>query len=49
MANPDTLSHIVFIMILSMGTQRDSTHLCTVIPLYMNRKHVVRINDCLLE
>jgi len=49
MANPSTLSHLVFIMILSMGTQRSSIHLCTVISLSMNRKHVVWIADCLLE
>jgi len=49
MANQGTLPHLVFIMILSMGTQRGSIHLCTVISLYMNRKHVVRIDDCLLE
>ena len=49
MTNPGTLPHLVFIMILSMGTQRGSINLCIVISLYMNRKHVVRIDDCLLE
>ena len=33
----------------SMGTQRGSIHLCTVIYFHMNRKYVVRIDDCLLE
>ena len=32
--NPGTLLHPVFIMILSMGTQRDSTHLYQVISLH---------------
>ena len=39
----------VFIMILCMGTQWGFIHLYTVISLYMDSKHVVRIDDCLLE
>jgi len=49
MANPGTLPHLVFIMILSMGTQWGFIHLYAVISLYMARKHVVRIDDRLLE
>jgi len=49
MANPDMLPHLVFIMILSMGTQWDFIHLYAIISLYMDRKYVVRIDDQLLE
>ena len=49
MANPDTLPHLVLIMILSMGTQWDFILLYAVIFFYMDRKHVIRIDDRLLE
>jgi len=49
MSNPGTLPHLVFIMILSMGTQWSFIHLYAVISLYMDRKHVVKIDDYLLE
>ena len=49
MANPGTLPHLILIMILSMETQWTFIHLYAVISLYMDRKHVVKIDDCRLE
>ena len=49
MANLVTLPHLVFIMILSMGTQWGFIRLNAIISLYMDRKPMVMIDDCLLE
>ena len=44
-----TLEYLDFIMILSMRTQWGFIHLYVVISLYVDIKHVIRIDDRLLE